>query len=208
MKKLFAVVALVAAMFVAGNVQAQMSVNLGYAPETIKTTMGNYSNSESYQGFFAGITYNVGIVKDFNVAAGAQFRMNFNKESETALGATLTAKSTQILIDVPVLLNYRIAINRDIAVTPFVGPMFTIAASGKTKYTGESILGDSETTYDWYKDNEDYSRFNLNGVCGVAFGYTDFKLFAGYRMGLLDLEKDKDITVKTNGIFVGLGMNF
>ena len=58
MKKVLAIVAFVAAMFVAGNVQAQSTIYAGYAPENFV-----YSNStDNYQGFFAGFTQLLGLV--------------------------------------------------------------------------------------------------------------------------------------------------
>ncbi len=197
MKKAFALVALVAALFVAGNVQAQISINAGYAPEKFTTTWNNSSSSINYQGFFVGVTDNIGLAKGFGVAPGVQFRMNM-RSYDGLLGTSY--KDTQMLIDVPVLFNYGIAINRDIAITPFVGPMFSFAVSGSTKSGNNSVS--------WYGDNSDLNRFNINAVLGAAINYNRAKLFAGYRFGLLDQEKSNDnITTKTQGFFVGLGFN-
>lgn len=40
-------------------------------------------------------------------------------------------------------------------------------------------------------------------VAGVKF--TNFNLFGGYRLGLLDLNKNNNIVTKANGLFVGVG---
>ena len=197
MKKVLAIVAFVAALFVAGNVQAQSMVYAGYAPETFVT--GN--TSTNYQGFFAGFTQNFGLSQGIGVAAGAQFRMNTKTESATLLGVTSTTKDNQFLVDVPILFNYGIAINRDITVTPFVGPMLSLALAGNTKYT----LGSSTSTTDWYGDNSRMSRFNLYAVFGADLKFNQFNLFGGYRLGLLDLNSSDNVTLKTNGLFVGLG---
>lgn len=198
MKKALAIMALVASLFIAGKVQAQMSVNLGYAPETFVT--GN--TSTNYQGFFAGVTYNYGLSQGIGVATGLQLRMNTKSESTTLLGVTSTTKDSQFLVDVPILFNYGINVNRDITVTPFVGPMLSFAAAGNTKVT----IGSSSSTSDWYGDNSNMSRFNMYGVLGAAVSYNNIKLFGGYRLGLLDLHKSDNITMKTNGLFVGLGL--
>ena len=76
MKKAFAILALVAAMFVAGNATAQISINAGYSPEKFVAKQGNYSESINYQGFFVGITDNFVLYKGLGVAPGLQFRMN------------------------------------------------------------------------------------------------------------------------------------
>jgi len=196
MKKVFAIVALVAAMFVAGQAQAQISINAGYAPEKFNTTLGNSTSTESYQGFFVGVTDNFTLSKGIGVAPGIQFRMN--TRSYSVLG--ITTKDTQMLIDVPLLFNYGIGINRDLSITPFVGPMFSFAVSGTTKA--------GNTSHKWYGDNSSLNPFNINLVFGAALEFNRAKLFAGYRLGLIDQEKNSDnVTTKTQGFFVGLGLN-
>ena len=197
MKKVLAIVALVAAMFIAGNVQAQSTIYAGYAPESFVS--GN--SSTNYQGFFAGFTQNFGLSKGIGVAAGAQFRMNTKSESNTILGVTTTTKNSQFLVDVPILFNYGIGINRDITITPFVGPMVSLALAGNTKVS----VGSSTSTSDWYGDNSRMNRFNLYAVFGADVKFNQFNLFGGYRLGLLDLNSSDNVTLKTNGFFVGLG---
>ena len=197
MKKVLAIVAFVAAMFVAGNVQAQSTIYAGYAPESFVSG----STSTNYQGFFAGFTQNFGLSKGIGVAAGAQFRMNTKSESATILGVTTTTKNSQFLVDVPILFNYGIGINRDITITPFVGPMVSLALAGNTKVS----VGSSTSTSDWYGDNSRLSRFNLYAVFGADVKFNQFNLFGGYRLGLLDLNSSDNVTLKTNGLFVGIG---
>lgn len=197
MKKALAIVALIAAMFVAGNVQAQTTINIGYAPETF--SYGN--SSRNFQGFYAGFTQNVGLYKGIDIAVGGQFRMNTKSESNTLLGVTTTTKEKQFLVDVPILINYGISINRDITVTPFVGPMLTFALAGNAKYT----VGSTSTTDNWYGDNSGMNRFNLNAVFGANVRFKQFNLHGGYRIGLIDQLKRENGTLNTSGIFVGLG---
>ena len=198
MKKALAIVALVAAMFVAGNVQAQSTVYATYAPETF--VAGN--NSTNYQGFSIGFSQNVGMAKGIGVAAGAQFRMNMRSATETFLGLSGKIKETQTIIDVPILFNYKVDVNRDLAIIPFVGPMPSLALTGVTKGV-DPIFG--ENSSDWYGDNSNQSRFNLYAVFGADVKFSNFNLFGGYRLGLLDLNKSDNVTLKTNGLFVGLG---
>ena len=198
MKKVLAIVALIAAMFVAGNVQAQTTINLGYAPESFVSG----STSTNYQGFFAGFTQNFALSKGIGVAAGAQFRMNTKSESTTILGVTTTSKDSQFLIDVPILFNYGIAVNRDLKISPFVGPMLSLALVGNTKYS----IGSNTSTTDWYGDNSNMGRFNLYAVFGANLKFNQFNLFGGYRLGLIDLYSSNAV-LKTNGLFVGLGFS-
>ena len=73
MKKVFSILAVAVAMMAFGNVQAQnLSVNIGYAPQSTKSTttlMGNNTNTTmDMTGFFAGVTYNSPITRNFGVA--------------------------------------------------------------------------------------------------------------------------------------------
>ena len=195
MKKVLAIVALVAAILVAGKVQAQSTIYLGYAPETFVT--GN--NSSNYQGFCAGFTNNFGLSRGIGVAAGAEFRLN-TKSGDAFFGFG-NGKSTQFLIDVPILFNYGIGINRNIAITPFVGPMVSLALAGNTKVS----FGSSTSTHNWYGDNSTWRRFNLYAVFGADVKFNKFNLFGGYRLGMIDLNSNDNVTMRTNGFFIGLG---
>ena len=214
MKKVLAIAALVAAMFVAGKVQAQSTIYATYAPETFKasaTAYGQtYTNATSYQGFSVGFNQNVKFFKGLGLGAGAQFRMNMRSAKDDLTLGSVTTKETQMLIEVPVLLNYAFSINSDFSVTPFVGPMMSLGLMGKTvTSTHENILNTTtESTYDWYGDNSDMSRFNLYLVAGGNIRFSTFNLFGGYRMGMLDIDKSDYSTLKTNGMFVGIGFNF
>ena len=207
MKKVFAILALVAAMFVAGNAQAQTTVNIGYSPETFKTTYSSNSIKNNYQGLHFGFVTNVKLVQELGIGAGAQVRMNMQQKKESLLGSTTTIKDFQLLIDVPVLINYNININNNFAITPFVGPMVSFAAVGKTNtkvMAGNTQI--SDTDHNWYGENGDLKRFNLYAVFGGNVRFGGFNLYGGYRMGLLNILKSTDsVTMKTNGFFVGLG---
>jgi hypothetical protein len=186
-------------MFIAENVQAQSTIYVGYAPEKFTQTVGSSSSTSNYQGFFIGFSKNFGLAKGIGVATGAEFRMN--TKSGDALFGFGTGKSTQTLIDVPILFNYGIGINRDIKVTPFVGPMLSLALAGNSKVS----VGSNTTTTNWYGDNSNQNRFNLYAVFGADLKFNQFNVFGGYRLGLLDLNSSDNIILKTNGFFVGLG---
>jgi hypothetical protein len=201
MKKALAIVALIAAMFVAGKVQAQSMIYAAYAPETFVQTVGNSTSTSEYQGFCAGFSQNFGLSKGFGLAAGAQFRMN--TKSGDALFGFGTGKSTQAVIDVPILFNYNIGINRDLSITPFIGPMPSLALTGNTHVS--TVIGSGD--YNWYGDNSSRSRFNLYAVLGVDLKFSQFNLFGGYRLGIVDLDSRDNVAWKTKGLFVGLGFN-
>ncbi len=79
--------------------------------------------------------------------------------------------------------------------------MLSLALVGNTK----TSIGNSTTTSNWYGDNSRLNRFNLYAVFGADVKFSQFNLFGGYRLGLLDLNSSDNITLKANGLFIGLG---
>ena len=165
MKKTLAIVAFVAAMLVAGKAQAQLSINLGYAPETITETVSNSGNVyyTNMTGFFAGATYNMDLYKGLSLAVGGQIRWNSNSGSNSDNidlgpfhlgGSDSYYHSNQILVDIPVLLNYGYNINRNFRIGAFVGPTINFGIYGQTYgETTTEVLGATTTsafTDDWY----------------------------------------------------------
>ena len=199
MKKTFAIIAVVAAMFFAGNVNAQtLGINLGYAPQT--TT--NFTPGEM-AGFFGGVNYNHVLSGNIGLSFGGQLRYNYKKTTNTVLSASQTTTHTQMLIDVPVLLNFAIPLGGNARLAVFAGPVLSYALNGNTNVS-ENVLNTSND-YKWYGDNSNYKQFDLLGAVGAALEFQQFRLFGGYRMGLLNINKSEKTTSKTSGIFVGLG---
>ena len=207
MKKIFAFAALAAAVLFAGNTaNAQLGINVGYAPQTFKMdyTSGSISlkDTTSMTGFFLGVNYNVNITGDLNVSVGLQGRYNTYSDENTVLGVTTKTNSTQMLVDVPILFNYGLSLTDDLKVSLFLGPTISYALSGKTTYT----VGSIETTSDWYKEDEgNQGAFDLGGTLGVCASFSGIRLFGGYNMGLMNLSKADNTTVKGSNWFIGLG---
>ena len=204
MKKTFVFFAVAAAMLFAGNTQAQrLAINLGYAPQTTTTAttiLGHTStNNHDMTGFFAGVDYNIPLTNYFGLAFGAQARYNF----KTTTGDLLTTKETQMLIDIPVLLNFGIRLGADARLSVFAGPVAAYALNGNTNVTEKFANTSLDTP--WYGKNSNNQQLDLLGAVGVSFDYQVFRLFGGYRMGFLDLDKSDAVKATTSGLFFGLG---
>ncbi len=212
MKKVFAFVA--ATVLFAGIANAQLGINVGFAPQTYKATVTSGStsstNTMNLNGFFAGVNYNINLTGDLGVSLGANFRFNTSSDESTTLGVTTKTQSTQTLIDVPILFNYGLNITDDLKISVFLGPTVNFALSGKSTLTiSGSPLGvlDGTTESDWYGDNSDRSRFDIAGTAGVNVQFKSFRLFGGYNYGLLDLDNSDNYKFKGSNWFVGLGLS-
>ena len=220
MKKIFAMVAVAAGLLFAGNANAQLGVNIGYAPQTYKNTVTNGDNSNTtttnMSGFFAGVNYNLNLTGDLNVSVGAQFRYNTSKDTlvNASVGSVVGAKSentnTQSMIDIPILFNYGFNLNSALKLSVFVGPTISYALAGNThNTTTTTLLGNtstSENDYDWYGENSNRKKLDVAATIGLNVQYNQFRLFGGYNMGLLNLSSADNTTLKASNIFIGVGM--
>ena len=203
MKKISFIIAAAFVMLLAGNAQAQLGVNIGYAPQTTTVASGSNSSSSDMNGFFAGVNYNHVLSGNIGVSFGGQIRYNTKTTSSTILSATSTTKQTQLLVDVPVLFNFAIPMGSDARIALFVGPVFSYALKGNTNIS-ENVLN-TNTNVDWYGENSNNNQFDLMGAAGAALEFKTFRLFGGYRMGFADLDKREKVKTTTSGIFVGVG---
>lgn len=203
MKKVSFIIAAAFVMLLAGNAQAQLGVNIGYAPQTTTSVIGNSSSTSDMNGFFAGVNYNHVLSGNIGVSFGGQIRYNTKTTSSTILSATSTTKQTQLLVDVPVLFNFAIPMGSDARIALFVGPVFSYALKGNTNIS-ENVLN-TNTNVDWYGENSNNNQFDLMGAAGAALEFKTFRLFGGYRMGFADLDKREKVKTTTSGIFVGVG---
>lgn len=199
MKKAISLIAIAAFLLLAGKTQAQgLGINIGFAPQS--TT--NFTPQEM-NGFFAGVNYNHALSNNIGLSFGGQVRYNMKKSTTTVLSASETTTYTQILVDVPVLFNFAIPFGNDVRLAIFAGPVLSYALKGNTNIS-ENVLNTS-TDFNWYGEKSNYNQFDLLGAAGVSLRYQTFRLFGGYRMGLLDINKSDKVKSTTSGIFVGLG---
>ncbi|MBR6446364.1 MAG: PorT family protein [Prevotella sp.] len=103
-------------------------------------------------------------------------------------------------LEVPILVKYGIKASDDIAVLPFLGPVFACGIGGKYKY--EDANGKYEvSSYDYLK------RFNMGFKLGCGAEYDNLYLEAGYQFGITDISKSDD-AIHSNAFFVNFGVNF
>ena len=199
MKRTISIIAVAAFLLLAGKSQAQgLGINIGFAPQS--TT--NFTPQEM-NGFFAGVNYNHALSNNIGLSFGGQVRYNMKKSTTTVLSASETTTYTQILVDVPVLFNFAIPFGNDVRLTIFAGPVLSYALKGNTNIS-EYVLNTSNNL-NWYGEKSNYNQFDLMGAAGAALEFQQLRLFAGYRMGFLDLNKSDKAKATTSGYFVGLG---
>lgn len=212
MKKTFSFIILTVALFVSAN--AQTGLNIGYTPQTITTTNGNFHDTIRLDGVAVGINQNIQLSGDLALSVGLQGRYGFaSSETTVDLGLLGSAKATasykHLLVDVPVLLNYGFNLG-SARLTLFAGPTISFALMGKTTWSGNAnVLGalnlGTDGEDDWYDDDSNNSRFDLGATLGACISFNKFRVYGGYNLGLLNLSTADNTTRKAAGFFVGVG---
>ena len=215
MKKIF--VALVAVLFA--------------APSFAQLSSGGFSldNSTMYYGFrigvnlskFSGEEVQIGGVKSgFNI--GGVVGLHLSESSPVMLESGLyysergAKKGKERVnyqnIEIPLLVKYGIALNDQMSILPYLGPVFSRACWGKTKQSVDGTLDTVGTFDEKLAKTGGLNRANLGLKLGCGIEYTNIYAEAGYFIGLTDVCKagklNPEGTLHSNAFFINFGVNF
>lgn len=196
-------------MLQAVKVEAQLGFYAGYAPQTLSVTGETLTDegmpATHLHGFFGGLHFGFGIADNLSINASLQIRMN----SANSKGTQSNIQDWQFIADVPLMLSCGYPLNDKFSIGAFVGPMLSYGISYTHKTTDATTyeVVSSVNRYDTYDPELALRRFEVNACAGIFAKYRDFMLFGGYRLGLNDLDKRDNVTVKPRGFFVGIGFN-
>ena len=107
------------------------------------------------------------------------------------------------MMEVPLVLKYQCKVDRDIAITPFLGGYLACGVSGKIKDFGirEAYSSFSSSPYS-------FERFDggLRLGCGISYDllYADI----GYDIGLANISHDDFDTSHNGALILTVGVNF
>lgn len=207
MKKTFYVIALSAALLLAGTqARAQLSFGAGYLHSTLTgKTSESQMNDEHSNGLYLGGSFNIPIVGDLGIAPGLYYSLLTGTGTGSYLGgyATGTVTFMEHAVNVPVYLNYGLKLNK-VRLFMYAGPTFQYGFSSTYKVDGNvniPILGiniQSGGTVDSYKDKE-MSPFNIyvGGGLGADIAKT-VRVTVGFDYGVLNLYKGQEAGTQYN----------
>lgn len=104
-------------------------------------------------------------------------------------------------LEVPLVLKYQCKIDRDIAITPFLGGYLACGVGGKIKDFGDRV---SEPSF----SEHNFKRFDggLRLGCGIMLDM--FYAEVGYDAGLANISNDTFDSAHTGTLFANIGINF
>lgn len=115
-------------------------------------------------------------------------------------------------LEVPLLIKYGIKASDDIAILPFVGPYFARACWGETKSALNKNAEGKETKVGTFDEKKAWtgglSRLNMGFKIGCGAEYNKLYLEVGYQIGVTNIAKQDDLTIRSNAFFANFGVNF
>lgn len=216
MKKIITGFFAVAMLFVCVESNAQLVTGAGYLYTSEKT--GN-SDAIPFHGFYLGASYNIPIVAGLGVAPGLYADMLFRNASSsaggTAAGLTLSGHYRELMVNVPLNLNYGVNVNNNVRLVAFAGPTFqfgilsstTVSGSANINLFGQSYSYSDSETYDYY-ENDVRNRFNIYFGGGIGLQIGDIMFTVGYDHNMMDIDKNDNTTTGRNVIKAGINRCF
>ena len=214
MKKILSLTVVAIALLAANTANAQMGVSVGYSSMNTTThyTSGNLSlndTSAAMNGIFVGVNYNLELSDGIGLLIGVQGRYNFKNDKKSSSAGTTEVNASQVVVDIPLLVNYGFSLGKGLTLSPFVGVTPTLAFSGKTKtvVTGTPLgLLDGESTTDWYGDGSKRKKLDVALTFGACLNFNGFRIYGGYNLGMLNQTSADNTTIKNQGYFAGVGL--
>ena len=188
MKRFFIIAVAAVMMTFATNSFAQMQIGAGYLRGTDKITTNGVSVDPTFNGVYAGFSYNMNIAGGLGIAPGIYWSYLFSNDSYENI---INSKLQEHFANVPVYLNFRFGLGEKASLMLFAGPTAQIGISSKINVSVSGIGAD----VDRYKDSH-YSRTDLLAGGGIGLNIGKIQFTVGYDQGLFNLDTSDDGTVR------------
>jgi len=187
MKRIITTILAASMMFIGTSAFAQVSVGAGYLNSTSKVTASSKVYNTPYNGFYAGLGYDINEGAGFGINTGLYFSYILSTNSGS-IGSIVSgsSKTTETYLDIPTRINISTDLGA-IRASVFAGPVFSCGITSTTSASA-SALGIEVGTgkIDNYSD-DDYNRFDIQVGGGVNIDFQNTLRFtASYDLGMLN----------------------
>jgi len=197
MKKIMMIAAMmVATMSVSAQEAGQMFVK-PMVGGTLSTWTGDVHNLNFRLGLVGGAEFGYHVSDPFAITAGALVAMegtNIKDKDNVSKDGSITTT----YLNVPILANYYIA--KGLAIKAGIQPGFLLSLKNKIKEYSNGTWIDHEST-----STTGFNKFDLSIPMGISYEISDFVIDARYNLDLVNMNKDKDGTVKNAVIMLTVG---
>ena len=191
MKKLF--LSILVAALTAVCASAQLYVGAGYSYSPTETKVGKMSDRFDRNGFYIQVGYGINLVKNLGIVPGLEYEV-VTKEDDGV-------KSPEQYLNIPVKVTYGFSLGNIVELGAFVAPTFSMGLTSKAKV--------DDTSLDMYGEDGFYKRGDFRVGLGV---YCDLiekvRINLNYNFGVVNRSKVDDITMRRNGVQLGVAYMF
>ena len=180
---------LVALMLVSAPAFAQFHIGGGFANSMDRfKTQNTELSTNSANGAYAGIGFNIPIVGDLSLAPGVYYTFLSSNTGRSTLGGLVSAgaKTQEHYINVPLRFEYGSEILPNLRLFFFGGPSVSFGLASKTRYSAGLLDYKVDTVLDNYNAGG-YGRWDVMAGGGMGLDLIKrIRLSIGYDFGLLN----------------------
>ena len=191
MKKLF--LSILVAALTAVCASAQLYVGAGYSYSPTASKAGKITETFARNGFYIQAGYGLNVGKHLGIVPGLEYEVVTKTEDEV--------KSPEQYLNIPVKVTYGFSLGNIVELGAFVAPTFSMGLTSKAKV--------DDTSLDMYGEDGFYKRGDFRVGLGV---YCDLiekvRINLNYNFGVVNRSKVDDITMRRNGVQLGVAYMF
>lgn len=191
MKKLF--LSILVAALTAVCASAQLYVGAGYSYSPTASKAGKITERFDRNGFYIQAGYGLNVGKHLGIVPGLEYEVVTKTEDEV--------KSPEQYLNIPVKVTYGFSLGNIVELGAFVAPTLSMGLTSKAK--------SDDTSLDMYGEDGFYKRGDFRVGLGV---YCDLiekvRINLNYNFGVVNRSKVDDITMRRNGVQLGVAYMF
>ena len=191
MKKLF--LSILVAALTAVCASAQLYVGAGYSYSPTASKAGKITERFDRNGFYIQAGYGLNVGKHLGIVPGLEYEVVTKTEDEV--------KSPEQYLNIPVKVTYGFSLGNIVKLGAFVATTFSMGLTSKAKV--------DDTSLDMYGEDGFYKRGDFRVGLGV---YCDLiekvRINLNYNFGVVNRSKVDDITMRRNGVQLGVAYMF
>lgn len=191
MKKLFLSIVVAAATAICANAQLYVGAGYSYSPTASKA--GKITERFDRNGFYIQAGYGLNVGKHLGIVPGLEYEVVTKTENDV--------KQPEQYLNIPVKVTYGFSLGNIVELGAFVAPTFSMGLTSKAKV--------DDTSVDMYGEDGFYKRGDFRVGLGV---YCDLiekvRINLNYNFGVVNRSKVDDITMRRNGVQLGVAYMF
>lgn len=171
---------------------------VNFAKQTASSDGYDFS-AKNNVGFNVGVCVDIPLLESLYLQSGLYYTVKGYKIEE----GSEKEKATPSYLEIPILASYRYNFSNSTQLQINFGPYLAYGIAGKYKWEYDSKNEDEK-----YFDDDDIKKFDAGLAFGAGITFSHIFVGINYDLGLTNVWKDSDISLKNRCLSINLGYNF